>query len=179
MVICVLLPEYSEVIHMVLCIFRFCHTFWPFFILFCAYSDVLFVLRVNIWMWNLDYSKAIDHKTNAFEMWRYRRMLRISWTSLTTNIDVLLTVGVKETTMINNLKNRNMSCAGHNNEKHIRTLWYSDDNNRRKTGRQTRKRETKTDMGRRYKRMDWLEAIRPDKNSSWKEKLTGHICNPL
>ena len=32
------------------------------------------------------YSKAIDHKSNAFEMWCYRRMLRISWTSHTTNI---------------------------------------------------------------------------------------------
>ena len=40
------------------------------------------------------------------------------------------------------------------------------DNNRRKTGRQTRKRETKTNMGRRYKRMDWLEKIRRDNESS-------------
>ena len=34
------------------------------------------------------YSKAIVHKINAFEMWCYRRMLIISWTSHTTNIDV-------------------------------------------------------------------------------------------
>ena len=51
------------------------------------------------------YSKAIDHKINAFEMWCYRRMLRISWTSHTTNIDVLQKIGVKETTMLNTLKN--------------------------------------------------------------------------
>ena len=30
------------------------------------------------------YSKGIDHKISAFEMWCYRRMLRISWTSHTT-----------------------------------------------------------------------------------------------
>ena len=48
---------------------------------------------------NWTYSKAIDHKINAFEMWCYRRMLRISWTSHTTNIDVLQKIGVKETTM--------------------------------------------------------------------------------
>ena len=59
------------------------------------------------------YSKAIDHKINAFEMWCYRRMLRISWTSHTTNIDVLQKIGVKETTMINTLKNRKLSYAGH------------------------------------------------------------------
>ena len=58
-------------------------------------------------------SKAIDHKINAFEMWCYRRMLRISWTSHTTNIDVLQKMCVKETTMLNNPKNRKLSYAGH------------------------------------------------------------------
>ena len=33
------------------------------------------------------YSKEIDYKINAFEMWCYIRMLRISWTH-TTNTDV-------------------------------------------------------------------------------------------
>ena len=59
------------------------------------------------------FSKAIDHKINAFEMWCYRRMLTISWTSHTTNIDVLQKIGVKETTMLNTLKNRKLSYAGH------------------------------------------------------------------
>ena len=76
-------------------------------------------------------------------------MLRISWTSHTTNIDALQKIGVKETTMLNNLKNRQMYYVhGPHNEKHIRALRYSADNNRRKTGRQTSKRETKTNMGR-------------------------------
>ena len=71
------------------------------------------------------YSKAIDHKINAFEMWCYRRMLRISWTSHTTNIDVLQKIGVKETTMLNTLKNRKLSYAGHimrNTSGHYYTL---------------------------------------------------------
>ena len=42
------------------------------------------------------FSKAIDHKINAFEMWCYRRMLRISWNSHTTNIDVLKKIGEKK-----------------------------------------------------------------------------------
>ena len=57
------------------------------------------------------YSIAIDHKINAFEMFCYRRMLRISWTSHTTDIDVLQKIGVKETTMLNTLKNRKLSYA--------------------------------------------------------------------
>ena len=57
------------------------------------------------------YSKETDHKINAFETWRYRRMLRIS--SHTTNIDIRQKIGAKETTMINNLKNGKMSYAGH------------------------------------------------------------------
>ena len=71
------------------------------------------------------YSKAIDHKINAFEMWCYRRMLRISWTSHTTNIDVLQKIGVKETTMLNNLKSRKLSYVGHimrNTSGHYDTL---------------------------------------------------------
>ena len=52
-------------------------------------------------------------------------MLRISWTSHTTNIDVLQKIGVKETTMLNNLKNRKLSYAGHimrNSSGHYDTL---------------------------------------------------------
>ena len=40
-------------------------------------------------------------------------MLLISWTSHITTIDVLQNIGVKETNVINNLKNRNLSHAGH------------------------------------------------------------------
>ena len=53
-------------------------------------SDISMKIRIRMFMCyvfsvvsygceTLTYSKAIDHKINAFEMWRYRRMLRISW----------------------------------------------------------------------------------------------------
>ena len=67
------------------------------------------------------YSKEIDHKINAFERWCYRRMLRISWTSHTTNIDVLQKIGVKETTAKHTEKQKVVLCGPHN-EEHIRTL---------------------------------------------------------
>ena len=50
-------------------------------------------------------------------------------------------------------KQKVVLCGTHN-EKHIRTVWYHVDNNRRKTGRQTGKRETQTNMGRRSKRLE-------------------------
>ena len=55
------------------------------------------------------------------------------------------------------------------------TLRYSAGNNRRNTGRQTRKRETKMNMGRRYKRLDWLETRRSDKEPQKSETYMGHL----
>ena len=81
-------------------------------ILMCC---VFFVLSYGCETWT--YSKAINHKINAFEMWCYRRMLRICWTFHTTNIDIPQNIGVKETTMKNNMEKQKMSYAGH-----IRTL---------------------------------------------------------
>ena len=52
-------------------------------------------------------------------------MLRISWTSHTTNIDVLQKIGVKETTMLNTLTNITLSYGGYimkNTSEHYDTL---------------------------------------------------------
>ena len=48
---------------------------------------------------------------------------------------------------------------------------YSAEINRRKTERQTRKRETKTNMGQLYKRLDWLETIKRYIKDSGQERL--------
>ena len=74
----------------------------------------------------LGHNKAIDHKINAFGMWCYRIMLRISWTSHTTNIDVLQKIGVKETTRpygyAKPTEKQKVVLCGPHNEEHIRTL---------------------------------------------------------
>ena len=72
--------------------------------------------------------------------------MRINWTSHTTKIEVLHEIGGKKTTD-NQPKKQNVLWGPHN-EKHIRTLCYSAENNSSKAGRQNRKRETKTNMGR-------------------------------
>ena len=63
------------------------------------------------------YSKAIYHKINGFEMLCCRRMVKISCTSHTTNkqrtVGLLQKIGVKETTMLNNLNNRKLPDSGY------------------------------------------------------------------
>ncbi len=79
-------------------------------------------------------------------------MLRISWTSHTTNIDVLQKIGVKETTMLNNLKNRKFSYAGHimrNTSGHHATLMTTIEGGRREGKR-----------GRGRPRLTWVDDIR-------------------
>jgi len=39
------------------------------------------------WTWN----KAMHNKVNAFQMWCYRRMLKISWTDKVKNAEILNT----------------------------------------------------------------------------------------
>ena len=45
--------------------------------------------RLDIWTLN----KAMEEKIDAFEMYIYRRMLKISWTQKITNVEVLLRMG--------------------------------------------------------------------------------------
>ena len=91
------------------------------------------------------YSKAIGYKSNAFEMRCYRRMLRIGLASHTTNIENWC----KRNNYVKQPEQQKVVLCGTLNEKHIRISPYFADNNRRKTGRQARKRETKTNIGRR------------------------------
>ena len=89
-------------------------------------------------------------------------MLRISWTSHTTNIDVLEKIGVKETTMLNNLINRKLSYAGHimrNTSGHYDTLMTTIE------GRLEGKR------GRRRPRRTWVDDIREWTGSKRYEQL--------
>ena len=43
----------------------------------------------HVWMWQLDYKKAECWKIGAFELWCWRRLLRVSWTARRTNQSIL------------------------------------------------------------------------------------------
>ena len=42
----------------------------------------------HVWKWEVD-SKAKQRRTDAFEMWCWRRLLRVPWTSRTSNQSIL------------------------------------------------------------------------------------------
>lgn len=58
------------------------------------------------------YNKDIEGKIRAFELWCYRRILKISWTEKMTNEKVLTLMGINEN-LLNRLKERKMKFAGH------------------------------------------------------------------
>src|SRR6188508_2447654 len=60
------------------------------------------------WTWN----KAMCKKVNAFEMWCYRRLLKISWRDKITNEEVLRRVHVK-LHFVRDMRKRKLEYAGH------------------------------------------------------------------
>ena len=43
----------------------------------------------HVWMWVLDIKKNENQRINAFELWCWRRLLRVTWTSRRTNQSIL------------------------------------------------------------------------------------------
>lgn len=68
------------------------------------------VLYYGVELWTLK-QEAIN-RLNAFEMWTYRRMLRVSWVDRVTNTEVLRRIG-KEREMENTIKERKLQYFGH------------------------------------------------------------------
>ena len=42
-----------------------------------------------VWMWELDYKKAEHRRIDAFELWCWRRLLRVAWTARRSNQSIL------------------------------------------------------------------------------------------
>ena len=43
----------------------------------------------HVWMWELDYKETYHWKTDAFELWCWRRLLRVPWTAKRSNQSIL------------------------------------------------------------------------------------------
>ena len=43
----------------------------------------------HVWMWELDYKESWVQKNDAFELWCWRRLLRVSWTAKRSNHSIL------------------------------------------------------------------------------------------
>ena len=76
------------------------------------------VLRCYVWStllygcetWTI--SVAMQKKIDAFETWRYRRMLRISWKDMVTNEKVYRRINIKQSLLVDIVR-RQMSFLGH------------------------------------------------------------------
>ena len=43
----------------------------------------------HVWMWELEYKKGEHRRTDAFELWCWRRLLRVPWTARRSNQSIL------------------------------------------------------------------------------------------
>ena len=74
------------------------------------YCYVFSVLNYGCESWT--WKKAMFKKINSFEMWCYRRMLKISWKNRITNVEVLQRMHTSLHFM-SNIKKRKLEYAGH------------------------------------------------------------------
>lgn len=71
---------------------------------------VFSVLLYGVESWTV--TKETTKKLEAFELWLYRRMLKIPWTQKVTNIEVLRRMK-KEPELVNTVKCRKLGYLGH------------------------------------------------------------------
>ena len=57
--------------------------------------------------------KSTEAKIEAFEMWCYRMMERVSWKEMKTNEEVLRDIGMKEKCLLKMIKKRKLAYYGH------------------------------------------------------------------
>ena len=73
-----------------------------------CYIFSIFNSGCDSWIW----IKALQKKINAFEMWCYRRMMKISWKDKISNTEVLEKAQT-ELHFLNDMKRRKLEYAGH------------------------------------------------------------------
>ena len=61
--------------------------------------------------WTL--SKQMEAKIETFEMWSYRRIMRISWKEMKSNAEVLKMIGLKNTELVMSIKKKKLAYYGH------------------------------------------------------------------
>ena len=69
------------------------------------------VLKYSCETWTM--SAECEKKVSAFEMWCYRRLLRISWKDFVTNKEVLARIGEERKVVVEDIKNRKLKYLAH------------------------------------------------------------------
>ena len=52
-------------------------------------ESVLWFSSSHVWMWKLDHKKAESWRIDSFELWHWRRLLRVPWTARRSNQSIL------------------------------------------------------------------------------------------
>ena len=60
----------------------------------------------------------MEAKIEAFEMWSYRRIMRISWKEMKSNAEVVKMVGLKNTELVLSIKKKKLAYYGHVRRQH-------------------------------------------------------------
>ena len=97
-------------------------------------------------MWELDYKKAERRRIDAFELWCWRRLLRVPWTARTSNQSILkeISPGCSLEGLMSKLKLQYFDHLMRRADSLERTLMLGKIEGRRRRGRQ---------------RMRWLDGI--------------------
>ena len=66
--------------------------------------------------WTL--SKQMEANIEAFEMWLYRRIMRISWKEIKSNAEVLKMIGLKNKELVLSIKKKKLAYYGHARRHH-------------------------------------------------------------
>ena len=79
----------------------------------------------HVWMWELDYKSAECQRIDAFELWCWRRLLRVPWTARRSNQSILKEISSECSLEEQMLKLKPQYC-GHLTWKltHLKKPWY-------------------------------------------------------
>ena len=100
----------------------------------------------QVWMWKLDHKKAEHQRIDAFELWCWRRLLRVPWTTRRSNQSILKEIN-PEYSLVGLMLKLKLQYFGH-------LMWWAD-------SLEKTLMLGKIEGGRRrgWQRMRWLDSI--------------------
>ena len=95
----------------------------------------------HVWMWELNYKKAEHRRIDAFELWCWKRLLRVPWTARRSNQSILKEIS-PEYSLEGLMLKLKLQYFGHlmwRTDSFEKTLMLGKTEGRRKRGRQRRR----------------------------------------
>ena len=61
----------------------------------CRIEAMVFPIVMYVWMWELDVKKTEHQRTDAFELWFWRRLFKVPWTARSSNQSILKEISLE------------------------------------------------------------------------------------